>query len=142
MECRLDEHLKFTGKTRGQRKCSRSALTGAYVDKRVTGKKGSTNKYQYRPTYLCRREIKCSVGWIGGPSEVRTHPLPPPGLACVMQDLKLLSFNVHWFRDLGASFSRFGCSVFETTLTTPGITSLQLAFTERVYQQRRRLIGH
>ena len=29
------------------------------------------------------REIKCSVGWIGGPLEVQTHPLPPPGLACV-----------------------------------------------------------
>ena len=46
--------------------------------------------------------------------EVRTHPLPPPGLACVMQDLKLLSFNVQWFRDLGASFSSFGCFVFES----------------------------
>ena len=61
--------------------------------------------------------------WIGGPLEVRTHPLPPPGLACVMQDLKLLSFNVQWFRDLGAPFSSFrelgapfssfGCFVFE-----------------------------
>ena len=40
--------------------------------------------------------------------------LPPPGLACVMQDLKLLSFNVQWFRDLGASFSSFGCFVFES----------------------------
>ena len=30
--------------------------------------------------------------------------LPPPGLACVMQDLKLLSFNVQWF----------GCFVFES----------------------------
>ena len=39
--------------------------------------------------------------------------LPPPGLACVMQDLKLLSFNVQWFRDLGASFSSLGCSVFK-----------------------------
>ena len=44
---------------------------------------------------------------------MRTHPLPSPGLACVMQDLKLLSFNVQWFRDLGASFSSFGCFVFE-----------------------------
>ena len=52
--------------------------------------------------------------WIGGPLEVRTHPLPPPGLACVMQDLKLLSFNVQWFLDLGASFSSFGCFVFES----------------------------
>ena len=48
--------------------------------------------------------------------EVRTHPLPPPGLACVMQDLKLLSFNVQWFRDLGALFSSFGCFVFESWL--------------------------
>ena len=40
--------------------------------------------------------------------------LPPPGLACVMQDLKLLSFNIQWFRDLGASFSSFGCFVFES----------------------------
>ena len=44
-----DEHLKFTGKTSDQRKCSRSALAEAYVDKRVAGKKGST-KYGYRPT--------------------------------------------------------------------------------------------
>ena len=54
------------------------------------------------------------MGWIGGPLEVWTHPLPPPGLACVMQDLKLLSFNLQWFRDLGASFSSFGCFVFES----------------------------
>ena len=52
--------------------------------------------------------------WIGWPLEVRMHPLPPPGLACVMQDLKLLSFNAQWFRDLGASFSGFGCFVFES----------------------------
>ena len=44
---------------------------------------------------------------------MRTYRLPPPGLACVMQDLKLLSFNVQWFRDLGASFSSLGYSVFE-----------------------------
>ena len=103
LECRLDEHLKFTGKTSDQRKCSRSALTGAYVDKRVAGKKGSTNKIISTPPYLCRREIKCSVRWIGGPLEVWTQPLPPPGLVCVMQDLKLLSFKVQWFRDMGAS---------------------------------------
>ena len=47
---------------------------------------------------------------------MRTHPLPLPRLACVMQDLKLLSFNVRWFRDLGASFSNssFGCFVLES----------------------------
>ena len=44
---------------------------------------------------------------------MRTHPLPPPGLACIMQDLKLLSFSIHWFRVLDASFSSFGCFVFE-----------------------------
>ena len=54
------------------------------------------------------------MGWIGGPLEVRTHSLPPPGLACVMQDLKLLSFNVQWFRDLGALCLSFGCFVFES----------------------------
>ena len=43
----------------------------------------------------------------------KTHPLPPPGLACVMQDLKLLSFNVQWFRVFGAPFSSFGCFIFE-----------------------------
>ena len=36
------------------------------------------------------------------------------GFACVMQDSKLLSFNVQWFRDLGAWFSGFGCFVFES----------------------------
>ena len=46
----LDEHLKFTGKTNDQRKCSRSPLAEAYVDKRAARKKGSTNKYEYRPT--------------------------------------------------------------------------------------------
>ena len=33
--------MKFTGRTSDQRKCSRSALTDAYVDKRVAGKKGA-----------------------------------------------------------------------------------------------------
>ena len=49
-ECRLDEHLKFTGKSSDQRKCSRRALTEAYVEKRVAGKMGSIKTYQYRPT--------------------------------------------------------------------------------------------
>ena len=58
---------------------------------------------------------------------MRTHPLPPLGLACVMQDLKVVvlqrtvvsrfgcfvfEFWVLRFRVLGASFSRFGCFVF------------------------------
>ena len=35
------------------------------------------------------------------------HPLPPPDLDCVMQDVKLQLLNLQWFRVLGASFSRF-----------------------------------
>ena len=38
---------------------------------------------------------------------MRTHPLPPPDLDCVMQDVKLQLLNLQWFRVLGASFSRF-----------------------------------
>ena len=45
-----------------------------------------------------------SLGWI---LEVRTHPLPPPDLDCVMQDVKLQLLNLQWFRVLGSSFSRF-----------------------------------
>ena len=49
------------------------------------------------------------------------EPSPPPdSAACVMQDLKLFIFNLQWFlvlgacfRVLGASFSSFGCFVFE-----------------------------
>ena len=59
---------------------------------------------------------------------MRTDPLPPPGLACVMQDLKVVvlqrtvvsrfgcfvfEFWVLRFRVLGALFSSFGCFVFE-----------------------------
>ena len=55
------------------------------------------------------------MGWIGRPLKVRPDSLPPPGLACVMQDLKVVDLiNVQWFQDLGASFSRFGCFVFES----------------------------
>ena len=61
MECRLDELLKFTGKTSDQRKCPRSALAEAYLDKRVAGKKGST-KYPYRPTSAC---AKSNAPWDG-----------------------------------------------------------------------------
>ena len=68
------------------------------------------------------------MGWIGGPLKVRTHPLPPPGLACVMQDLKVVVLQrtvvsrfgcfvfeiwVLRFRVLGASFSSLGRSIFE-----------------------------
>ena len=46
------------------------------------------------------------MGWIGGPLKVRTDPLPPPGLACVMQDLKVVVLQ-------RTVVSRFGCFVFE-----------------------------
>ena len=68
---------------------------------------------------------------------MRTHPLPPPGLTCVMQDLKLLSFNdsgyeiwVLCFRVLGASFSRFGCFVLRFSFTSASFSKLpsQLGF--------------
>ena len=63
LEYRLDEHLKFTGKTSDQRKFSRSALAEAYVDKRVAGlgKKGAT-KYRYRPTSAAE---KSNAQWDG-----------------------------------------------------------------------------
>ena len=37
--------------------------------------------------------------WDGfcGPLEVRMHPLPPPDLDCVMQDVKLQLLNLQWF---------------------------------------------
>ena len=73
--------------------------------------------------------------WIGGPLEVRTHPVPPPGLACVMQDLKLLSFKVQWFRDLGASFSRFGCSVLWSSFLSASFSKLTL-----VHARKRKII--
>ena len=38
---------------------------------------------------------------------MQTHPLPPPDLDCIMQDVKLLLLNLQWFRVLGASFLRF-----------------------------------
>ena len=113
MEYQLDEHLKFTGKTSDQRKCSRSALAEAYVDKRAAGKKASTNKYRYRPTSAGEKSNAPCDGLVDLWRCGRIHCLHLHGLAWVMQDLKLLSFNVQWFRDLGASFSSFGCFVFE-----------------------------
>ena len=68
------------------------------------------------------------MGWIGRPLKVRPDSLPPPGLACVMQDLKVVDLQstvvsrfgcfifeswVLRFQVLGASFLRFGCFVFE-----------------------------
>ena len=101
LECRLDEHLKFTGKTSDQRKCSRSALAEAYVDKRVAGKKGST-KYQYSHTSAGKKSNAPRNGLV----KVRTHPLPPSDLACNMQDSKVVVLQ-------RTVVSRFGCLVFE-----------------------------
>ena len=68
------------------------------------------------------------MGWIGRPLKVRPDSLPPPGLACVMQDLKVVDLQrtvvsrfgcfifqvwVLRFRVLGAPFSSFGCFIFE-----------------------------
>ena len=58
--------------------------------------------------------------WDGfcGPLEVRTHPLPPPDSDCVIQWFRVLGasfwrFRGLRFRVLSASFSSFGCFVFE-----------------------------
>ena len=130
MECRLDEHLKFTGKTSDQRKCSRSALTEGYVDKRVARKTGSTNKYQYHPTsageksnapwdglvdlWRCGRFIGST--WFG---------LRHARLKVVFLQRTVVSrfgcfvfeFWMLRFRDLGASFSRFGCFVARSSFS-------------------------
>ena len=100
--------MKFTGKTSDRRKCSRSAITEAYVDKRVAGKKGSTNKYQYHPTSAGE---KSNAPWDGLVDLWRCrciHCLHLVWLASC-KTFKLLSFNAQWFRDLGVSFSSFGC---------------------------------
>ena len=60
---------------------------------------------------------------------MRTHPLPPPGFACVMQDLKLLSFNVQWFRDLGASLLSFGCFLFKIWVLRSSFSKLPVGYT-------------
>ena len=109
MECRLDEHLKFTGKTSDQRKCSGSVLTDAYVDKRMAGKMGSTNhEYQYRPTSAGEKS-NLSVGWIGGTAST-WFGLRHARLKVVLQRIvvsrigcSVFEFWVLRFRDLGAS---------------------------------------
>lgn len=45
----IEQHLKYVCNGGGQRKGCRTALSEAYVDKAVSGKKGSKNKYPYRP---------------------------------------------------------------------------------------------
>ena len=113
MECQLDEHLKFTGKTSDQRKCSRSSLTEAYVEKRVSGKKGSTTKYHYRPASAGE---KSNVPWDGLVDLWRCGCIHCLHLVWLpsCKTFKSLSLNVQWFRVLGALFSSLGCSIFET----------------------------
>ena len=94
--------MKFTGKTSDQRKCSRSALAEAYVDKRVAGK---------IPLQARNQMLREMDWWTLGGVDVS---IASTCLACVMQDLKFLSFNLQWFRELGALFSSFGCFVFES----------------------------
>ena len=60
---------------------------------------------------------------------MRTHPLPPPGFAYVMQDLKLLFFNVQWFQDLGASLSSFGCFVLWSLFSSASFLKLPVGYT-------------
>ena len=45
----LRQHLEHICKDRGQKGQSRTALAEAFVNKSVAGKKGSTNKFHYRP---------------------------------------------------------------------------------------------
>ena len=63
MECRLDEHLKFIGKTSDQCKCLRSALAEAYVDKRVAGKKGSTKYADTALPLQARNQMLREMDW-------------------------------------------------------------------------------
>ena len=60
---------------------------------------------------------------------MRTHPLPPPDFACIMQDLKLLFFNVQRFQDLGASFSSFGCFVLQSSFSSASFSKLPVGYT-------------
>ena len=116
MECRLDKHLKFTGRTSDQRKCSRSALAEAYVDKRVAGKMGSTNKYQYGPTsageksnapwdglvdlWRCGRTIAST--WFGL-RHARLKVVVLQRTVVSSLSCSIFEFWVLRFRDLGAS---------------------------------------
>ena len=45
----LRQHLEHICKDQGQKGASRTALAEAFVNKSVAGKKGSTNKFHYRP---------------------------------------------------------------------------------------------
>ena len=125
MECRLDENLKFTGKTSDQRKCSRSALAEANVDKMVAGKKGST-KYRYRPTFAGEKSKAPWDGLVDLWRCGRVRCLPWFGLfharliVVVLQRTVVsrsgcfvFEFWVLRFRVLGAPLSSFRCFVFE-----------------------------
>ena len=116
LECWLDEHLRFTGKTSDQHKCSRIALAEAYVDKRVAGKKGST-KYQYCPTSA---DEKSNAPWDGLVDfEGANSSIASTWFGLRHARLKSCSPSTYsgfeiWvlrFRGVGASFSSLGCSV-------------------------------
>ena len=53
----LEEHLKFIGKTSDRRKCSRSTLAEANVDKRVAGKNNNNNNTLFHPKYTRNRNL-------------------------------------------------------------------------------------
>ena len=126
MECRLDENLKFTGKTSDQCKCSRSALTEAYIEKRVAGKMGSTNNYQYCPTSagkksnapcnglvdLCRCGRFTASTWFGL-RHARLKVVVLQHTVVSRFGCFIFEFWVLRFRVLGAPFSSFGCFIFE-----------------------------
>ena len=147
-ECRLDEHLTFTGKTSDQRNCSRSALTEAYVEKGVAGKMGSTNKYQYHPTsageksnalwdglvdlWKCGRFIAST--WLG---------LRHARLKVVVLQLTVASrfgcfvfeFWVLRFRVLGPPFSSFGRFVFEIWVLCASFSKLPISNCKKLFPQ-------
>ena len=119
--------MKFTGKTSDQRKCSRSALAEAYVDKRVAGKKGSANKYQHHPTSAGKEsnapwpglvdliggaDASVASTWFGlchaRLKVVVLQPTVGSRFGCFVFEFWVPHFGV-----LGAPISSFGCFVFE-----------------------------
>ena len=128
--CRLDEHLKFTGKTSYQHKCLRSALTEAYVDKRVAGKKGSTNNINTALPLQARNQMLHGMDWwtFGGVDasiastwfglrHARLKVVVLQRTVVSSLSCSIFEFWVLRFRDLGASFSVLvvECFLFETT---------------------------
>ena len=83
----LDQHLKFTGKTSDQPKCSRSALTDAYVDKRVAGKKGAMLLNGKLLSLTILKTGLCTKGYVIGSMEksnLQRHPIMLVRLFCLM----------------------------------------------------------